>query len=256
MKKRTCYLLMLILLGSLLVACGPQELAQFSAPKTWIDKPLPGSLPLPGPNDPPYDVIAHAAFADGISMFEVAITSFSTETVPVPADQSGQTLVYMTHPWKPQAPGLYLIQVRAAGPDGTYGQMDEVQVQIGGVEESDEGDFTETPTPASVACIWTAGVSIFIREGPDINIFPPITSAEPGDMFPVVGQSQQGFHWALELSRGKIGYVTKSEEFGQTTGDCEVPTLTDPAPPPPTKAPTRIIPPTTTPSVTPIPPPS
>lgn len=226
-KKPFTYLILTFVLANILVAaCGPQN-SGLSAPQSWIDAPLHGStIPLA-----PYQIVAHAAFPSGISQFELSITGQGPEIVPAPADQSGQTLVYINHMWTPPAPGTYLIQVRAAGPDGTYGQMVEAQVHVGDVTE------TETPAPASQACIWTAAVNVFVREGPGASQYPEITAVEVGEMLPVVGQSQDEFFWAVQLPNGQTGYVPKAERFGQTSGDCDVPTLPDPPTPVPTEAP-------------------
>src|SRR5688572_17789781 len=113
-KKSPIYLIkVLVLMASLLiVSCGPQDLAA-SAPQSWIDAPLPGStIPLA-----PYQITVHAGFPSGISQFELTITGQEPVIIPAAADQAGQTLVYINHMWTPPAPGMYLIQVRAAGTD-------------------------------------------------------------------------------------------------------------------------------------------
>jgi hypothetical protein len=230
MNGKTCLAVHLALLaGIILSACGPQN-APAAAPQSWIDAPLHNStIPLA-----PYQVVAHAAFPTGISQFELSITGQAAEIVPAPADQAGQTLVYMTHAWNPPAPGAYLIQVRAAGPDGTYGQMVEAQVHVGEVPQ----EVTPTPSvPAPQVCIWTAAVNIFVRQGPGASIYPEITAVEAGTMFPVAGQSQDQQFWAVQLQNGQSGYVPKAEQFGQASGDCNVPILPDPPPPTPTSAP-------------------
>lgn len=133
--------LILVISASLfVVSCQPgarQQESQVAGPQAWVDAPLDGStIPLA-----PYQIVAHASQPEGVQLFELTITSSGPETIPVPADQSGQTLVYINHTWTPPAPGTYLIQVRAAGPDGAYGPMAEAQVQVGG--------DVDTPTPAS-----------------------------------------------------------------------------------------------------------
>jgi uncharacterized protein YraI len=225
-KKSPIYLIKVLILASLLiVSCGPQDLAP-SAPQSWIDAPLPGStIPLA-----PYQITAHAGFPSGISQFELTITGQGPENIPAPSDQAGQTLVNINHMWTPPAPGMYLIQVRAAGPDGAYGQVVEVQVQVGDVPE------VETSTPEAQACMWTATVNVFVREGPGASIYPEITAVENGTVLPVIGQSQDGQFWVVQVE-GQSGYVPKAERYGQTSGNCDVPPLTDPATPVPTNVP-------------------
>lgn len=223
-NKFFTYLISTLIWGSILIAaCGPQNLGS-GGPQAWIDAPLHGStIPLA-----PYQIVAHAAFPSGVSQFELSITGQGPEMIPA---ASGQTLVYINHMWTPPAPGTYLIQVRAAGPDGTYGQMVEAQVHVGDVTG------TETSTPAAQACIWTAAVNVFVREGPGASLYPEITAVEAGEMLPVLGQSQDEFFWAVQLPNGQTGYVPKADRFGQASGDCDVPTLPDPPTPEPTEAP-------------------
>ncbi|MGH8247231.1 MAG: hypothetical protein ACREUU_12475 [Gammaproteobacteria bacterium] len=215
------HFLALGLIFALLAACGPQN-APTSGPQAWVDAPLHGSsIPLA-----PYQIIAHGASPFGVSQFELMITGQGPEMIPAPADQAGQTLVYINYMWTPPAPGIYLIQVRAAGADGAYGQMAEAQVQV--------GEVLVAP-PAEDACIWTAEVNVFVRSGPGASLYPEITAVEAGQMFPVVGKSQDGFFWAIQLENGPVGYVPMADRFGMVTGNCDVPTLPDPPAPAPTE---------------------
>ena len=219
-KKR---FLTLAFVFALLAACGPQN-APAAGPQAWVDAPLNGStIPLA-----PYQIIAHGAFASGISQFELTITGQGPQIIPAPADQAGQTLVYINQMWTPPAPGVYLIQVRAAGPDGGYGPQAEAQVMVEG----------EAVAPAEGACMWTAAVNVFVREGPGASLYAEITAVEAGAMFPVIGQSEDQFFWLIQLGTGEQGYVPKAERFGMTSGDCDVPVVPDPATPvPPAEAP-------------------
>jgi hypothetical protein len=215
----------MLVLGVVLSACGPQN-APAAAPQSWVDAPLHGSsIPLA-----PYEIVAHAAFPAGISEFEMTITGQGPQTIPAPADQGGQTLVYIKQMWSPPAPGLYLIQVRAAGPDGGYGQIAEAQVQVG-------EPAIATATPGGQTCIWTAAVNVFVRTGPGASIYPEITAVEGGTQLPVVGQSQDQQFWVVQLSNGQTGYVPKAERFGMVSGECNPPVLPDPATPVPTEPP-------------------
>jgi hypothetical protein len=224
-NKIFTYLILILLLGGLLMAaCGPATPGP-GGPQSWIDAPLYGSsIPLA-----PYEIIAHAAFPSGISEFELSITGQGPQTIPAPADQSGQTLVYINHMWTPPAPGTYLIQVRASGPDGAYGPAAEAQVHV--------GDAAVTDTPAAEPCIWTAAVNVFVRTGPGSSIYPEITAVEAGTMLPVVGQSEDQQFWAVQLGNGQVGYVPKAERFGLVSGECNPPVLPDPATPVPTEPP-------------------
>jgi hypothetical protein len=223
MNTKACFIFGLVLVTAVaLSACGPQN-APASSPQAWIDAPLQGStIPLA-----PYQIIAHAGFPSGISQFELTITGQGPQTIPAPADQSGQTLVYINHMWTPPAPGLYLIQVRAASPEGVFGQIVEAYVQVGDVA-------AETPAPTS--CTWTAAVNVFVRQGPGSSIYPEITAVEAGTTLPVVGQSQNQQFWAVQLS-DLLGYIPKAERFGKVDGNCDLPILADPPTPVPSATP-------------------
>jgi hypothetical protein len=99
---------------------------------------------------------------------------------------------------------------------------------------------SETPMPQ--ACIWEAAVNVFLRKGPDVGIFDKLDSVVKGKTLPIIGQSQDGQFWAVQVSPKLTGYVTKADAYSLTSGDCSnVPTLKDPEPPeikiPPTKKP-------------------
>jgi hypothetical protein len=99
--------------------------------------------------------------------------------------------------------------------------------------------FTSNPllaipssTPEPKACIWESEVNVFLRKGPDVGLFDKAAAIEKGTKLPVIGQSEDEAFWILEFQPGMQGYVSKSEKFGKTTGDCNsAATLTDPEPP-------------------------
>jgi len=101
-------------------------------------------------------------------------------------------------------------------------------------------DHNPTPSIPKKACTWTSVSSVFLRKGPDVGIFQHLVDVETGKSFPIIGQSEDGQFWAVEVSQGVVGYIPKSEKFGGTGGDCSnVPTLKDPAPPVIEPAPTK-----------------
>jgi hypothetical protein len=210
------------------VACGgtPPELSGEipAGPQTWIDAPLDGStIPLST-----YSLVAHASDRGSMSNFEFKVNGQIVNTDPVEAGQAGQSLVYITQDWLPSAPGSYLIEVRAANGNGQYGPSAFAHVTVQG---------PSAVSPVLTACTWMATINVFIREGPGASTYPEITAVEAGENFPVVGQSQDQQFWGLDLQAGKVGYVSKAERFGQTSGNCEVPVLQDPATPLPTNIP-------------------
>jgi hypothetical protein len=111
--------------------------------------------------------------------------------------------------------------------------------------------MTSTPTllpaPEPKTCIWEAAVNVFVRKGPGASLYPDITGVVTGTQFPIVGQSEDGQFWVVEVEPGLNGYVPKAEKYSRTTGDCSnAPTTQDPPLPPttvPTLArPTRVVP--------------
>ncbi|MEI6290803.1 MAG: SH3 domain-containing protein [Chloroflexota bacterium] len=108
--------------------------------------------------------------------------------------------------------------------------------------------ITSTPTllplPEPIACTWEAVINVFIRKGPSSSQFSDITGVVPGTRYPILGQSEDGQFWVVEVKTGVNGYVPKSEKFSKTSGDCSnQPVLQDPKLPPtavPTITPTII----------------
>lgn len=98
--------------------------------------------------------------------------------------------------------------------------------------ENTPGPIT-TPKKLSIeSCNWEAAANVFLRKGPNVGLFDRLTDVQKGKTFPIIGQSEDGAFWAVEVSPGVTGYITKSEKYSRISGDCEtVPKLTDPKPP-------------------------
>jgi len=141
--------------------------------------------------------------------------------------------------------GHYTYQISVFNNNGeSYSNVsDEVEI-----DESKCGQFdpfanplpvstlTSTPTPAAnnpqpQACIWTSSLNVFVRKGPSSTLYSDITAVVAGTSLPVVGQSEDGEFWVVEVQPGLLGYIPKAEKFGRTTGDCNPPILQDPEPP-------------------------
>jgi hypothetical protein len=81
-------------------------------------------------------------------------------------------------------------------------------------------------------CNWVAAVNVYLRKGPNVAVFDRLVLVSAGQGFPIVGQSQDGLYWAVQVGPGLVGYITKAETYSLTNGDCSiVPPLTDPVPP-------------------------
>ena len=70
-------------------------------------------------------------------------------------------------------------------------------------------------TPKKLSCDWEAVQNVFLRKGPDVGVFERLTDVEAGKGFPVVGRSEDGQYWAVEVQPGVIGYITRSEKFSR-----------------------------------------
>lgn len=84
------------------------------------------------------------------------------------------------------------------------------------------------PSDSSQACIWTSVLNVFVRRGPSSTLFSDITAVLAGTSLPVIGQSEDGQFWVVEVQPGITGYVPKAEKFGSTVGNCNVSTIPDP----------------------------
>ena len=92
----------------------------------------------------------------------------------------------------------------------------------------------------SETCNWEAAANVFLRKGPDVVVFDRLVDVKTGKGFPIIGQSEDGQFWVVEVGPGVVGYITKAEKYSRTNGDCSsVPTLKDPPPPVIQAAPTK-----------------
>jgi hypothetical protein len=104
-------------------------------------------------------------------------------------------------------------------------------------------DVLVVPTAQKLSaetCNWTAAENVFLRKGPDVAVYDRLVDVAAGQGFPIVGQSEDGQFWGVEVEPGVIGYISKSEKFSRILGDCSnVPSLKDPVPPVIEAAPTK-----------------
>ena len=85
---------------------------------------------------------------------------------------------------------------------------------------------------SAIPCIWEAATNVYLRKGPDVAAFDQLGYEPAAQTFPIVGQSQDGQFWVVQVESGEVGYITKSTDYSLISGDCSiVPTLEDPVPP-------------------------
>jgi hypothetical protein len=151
-------------LAILLTACNPQpdstgeSTSQVSA---WFDAPLPGSIFYP-PN--PCQFIAHGASPNGITAFELSVNGVVTAEIPSPEDQA--TLVTLVQACGVNAPGDYLLQIRALDSIGIWSSSAQTNMTIAAAEELVEANLEptqaepqQTATPSESAFVTLESVS-------------------------------------------------------------------------------------------------
>jgi hypothetical protein len=163
MKNKIVWLGLWVL-ASLLTACNTQpgsageSAAQVNA---WFDAPLPGSIFYP-PN--PCQFIAHGASPNGITAFELSVNGVVAAEIPSPEDQA--TLVTLVQSCGVNAPGDYLLQIRARDSIGTWSSSAQTNMTIAAEEELVEVNLEptqvepqQTATPSESAFVTLESVS-------------------------------------------------------------------------------------------------
>jgi hypothetical protein len=136
-------------------------------------------------------------------------------------------------------PGHYTYQVSVYNENGESYSTISDEIEMTEEECGSDNILVLTPNPTlsvastpvfvAQACIWKAAINVFLRKGPDVAAFDRLVDVEAGGTFPVIGQSEDGQYWAVEVAPGVVGYISKSEKFSIVDGSClEVPILTDP----------------------------
>jgi hypothetical protein len=137
---------LVLLIAALLASCSlsaPQTVA--AGTRAWFDEPLPGTVALP-PN--PCHLVAHAASAKGIVLFEVSVNGKVAATLPSP--QPGQQLVTLGYDCTDLQPGRNLLRLRAQDGAGQWSGYAETTIVLeAGTATSTEMPATATGTPAA-----------------------------------------------------------------------------------------------------------
>lgn len=110
-------------------------------PRAWIDDPLNGSSPPPGP----VHVVAHAADPAGIAAMEFAVDDAVQETRDVPGSP---TFWLANFDWAAEQAGTVVIRVRARSSTGAWGAPAFAIVHIGGRGSTPTLPPTPPPTQA------------------------------------------------------------------------------------------------------------
>jgi len=180
-------------------ACGSQS--EFAGgPQSWIDAPLDGmQLPLT-----PYEIVAHANDAAGISQFEFSVNN----SVIATTSGSGGSLSTARQMWNPSTPGDYVIGVRALGSSGTWSEVAVVKVSVVDARLKTPVPPTETAPPLPTPTITPIPIPVFVlvrnancRIGPS-QAFNEVGAAYAGDSVPIEGRNEDGTWWLVRLPNG------------------------------------------------------
>lgn len=117
-------MLALLVLGSLLTACGGEGVPS-GGPYIWIDAPADG---LTVPVDQHVQIEGHAAHSGGIARVEIWVGDELHHVVEDPPTRGD--LVRFEQPWIPPGPGDYTVQVVAIGADGVTSAPDSVVLRV------------------------------------------------------------------------------------------------------------------------------
>ncbi len=163
--------LCLLCLATLLAACtlSGSPAASSASPLAWIDKPLDGSVFPMGQ----IEITSHAADPGGLAQVELRVNDqiHSVQASP-DADLS---LITLHQQWKPPAPGIYKLQIRAQNNAGVWSEFATVTVIIGADRETTAAAVpTVTPTrrPRPTAAPTSTPL-------PGITDSPPPADGEP-----------------------------------------------------------------------------
>ncbi len=108
----------------------------------------------------------------------------------------------------------------------------------------------DTPAPGAPSAVVTAENGVNIRSGPG-EVYPILFVAPPGSTAQVVGRSEDGQWWALQVEGAPNDVAWVTAQFVDVTGGDSVPIL--PAPPTPTPRATETPEPSDTPPASPTP---
>lgn len=131
-----------IALGTACNAIQSQLPAVQTAPHSWIDAPLDGTVYPPNPcaAQTGCEVISHSSDPLHIVQVELSVNGQVVQTTP--NTDTSQTLVLTKQQWVPPGPGNYTLMVRAQNSAGVWGEYAQVVVTIAGAG---------TPSPTPVA---------------------------------------------------------------------------------------------------------
>ena len=229
-------------------------------------------------------VQATASDPSGVTRMELWVNGRKVNEI---GHRSGQDAASMTATlqWRPDAPGLYGIEVRA------YNQADQVSklpaATLTVVDQQDTPTPEPTPPPTStfaplspsatptelptatttpllatptpdIALVTVNTPRLNVRAGPGLQ-YEPVGELEQGEQAAIVGQADlgAGLWWQIRFDAApdRVGWVSADPNFTGSINTVGVPLVAAPLSPTPTLTPTTLLP-TSRPPATPMPTPT
>lgn len=222
--KAYLIVLMSVLLAGCTLLTGPG-----SVPQAWIDAPLDKMvLPLA-----PYEIVAHAGDATGISEIE-----FNVNGTVIGSVAAGGPLFTARQSWSPAAPGEYVIQARGKNGGGTWSDYAEVTVTVQGETAASPSPTLQGQTPTTGQTpsqpTFTLTQNGNCRRGPG-QAYGVVTSLVAGSNVPIVAKNEDGTWWLVRIPTGELCWF--SAVVGSQNGNPNAVPVATAQPLPPTPEP-------------------
>lgn len=220
---------------AVLVLAGCSQQADL-LPRVWIDYPRENLRVAP---DQPLVVTSHAYAASGIG--EVVLSMDGVAYKRTQPAEVGDDFSEFQQEWLPPGEGTYILQVVAYDSEGVRSNPATVTVIVGeqlaveqppelpedSQEEPPQEQIEEQPTCPPLATVQS---NANCRSGPD-EVYPVLGALPAGTQAEVVGQSQDGYWWVIDVSGG-IGRCWIWEELvSLSSQDCQIAQVESPPPP-------------------------
>lgn len=233
------HLLLTLIFAALALAACARETE--SLPRVWIDDPRDN---LRVAVDQPLLVTSHAYAASGLAEVVLSIDGVAyTRTQPA---QAGDDFSEFQQEWLPPGEGTFVIQVAAYDREGVRSNPASLTITVGSQqvaeqppespeeqpqqqppEEQTVEEQPEEPTCPPLASVQT---NANCRSGPG-EIYTVLSSLPAGAQAEVVGQSQDGYWWVIDLPGGGGNCWIWEELVSLSNETCQVAQIESPPPP-------------------------
>ena len=171
--KKVLFTLMLLALALGVTACIPED----SAPqRAWIDYPIEGEILAVGE---PVSVFSHGYARDGLAEALLTINGEAYRRDSYPS--SGTDFDQLYQEWRPEAPGMYTLQVTVYDVNGLASLPATVSVQVGETAVEVVEVIEELPPPTAT---FTPEISETPTNTPEIPHTPTFTPTNTPTLHP------------------------------------------------------------------------